>query len=660
MAWKSVGLGVRGKLRTAISLTSRGKFSPGDGCTILDVDFNEHARSLDLTSWRKVWNRLADVWDKPATRGHVTAAHKGWDRLHYVLSSQIDESSRLHVMDAMTYLRPSPNCMPLQLYFASAEDMATIAASSSDSTPESILGLDDGVICCLRLTPCSYELPENIRDIFLLQDFLNSPNIELTNDGDYTVFAEILPGKKGEIVFGDGTTLNRYMWATIYTEKMNKELVERFGPDVGYETVRADEYDTFMDIYFLKLLQLTGVTNPGIELGLTIAQDWPYARLDCKVLSITGTTKMEVEPFPYSSVTDGMVYEIENDNELPFQTLQNGVWTDIKLGDIIDAGTPVTAAVRSYDLKNYPNLAKNFPINSLERFHKTVIAYNSQIALLDDVWGYDTYVGAAPGFTVGDVVRGLTSGAWGYVTQSMHGGTAGRVELRRVVGTFTLFETVRDDHGNSARLIALGEPYYDIDRTAHDAYLTRNKRTGSDFTTAVWISFAPSLFFETTYGNLRLFRPHGHIESDAMKLFSPSLLFEGTALAAMHLPDGRIETDYSRRLALEPEGRIETDYGMMLVTPMHSGAQTTLGGWLDYRLSGVHSDPDLRPGEVVTVVATGASGVVTENQTNGAIGAVKIRNVIGTFAAGDILTGETAGDVQLTGMLRMEDSGCGP
>jgi hypothetical protein len=514
------------------------------------------------------------------------------------------------------------------------------------------------VIYCARLTPCSYAIPANIRDIFLLQDFLNHPDIALTEDnGDYTVFSEIQPGKKGEIVFGDGVTLNRYMWAISYTEKLNKDLVERFGPEVGYNTVRADEFDTFMDIYYLRMLQLTGVTNRGLELGLTIMQDWPYTRFKCIVLSITGTTKMRVAPYPASALTEGMVYEIENDNELPFQVLDSGTWVDVKPGDVINAGVPLTAAVRAYDLKNYPDLHKDFPIAPLERFHKTVIAYNADIAYLDDEWAYSGYVGAASGFTVGDIVTGSTSGAWGYVTQSMHAGTVGRIELRRVVGTFALLETITDEHGNTATLSVLGDPSYDIDASVTDAYLARNKRTGSDFTTMVWIGFSPTLLFETTYGTLATYKPTGHIETSMMEMFSPSILFHGTALAAMHMPYGSVETDYGDIPELAPYGRIESDYGMLLVTPIPTSAQTTFGGYLPFHVEPGHNDGAFRTGFVVTGATSGATGVLTSREFNSARGALLLRHIQGIFQEGEVITGELGnGDAIADGPIQEE--GC--
>lgn len=653
MPWKSVGLSVRGKLLSSISLLTRGKFSPGTTiCTIIDVDHGAHARNLNIELWRKVWNKLADIWDKLTTRGQITAVHKSWDRLAMAMASKIDVASRSHLLDMVTYTNSESSPIPIQLYFATADDMALLSTASVTAIPEIVLGLDEGVIVCQMLGPCSYEIPENIRDIFVMQDYLNYPDIVLKEeDGDYNVSADIQCGKKGSISFNYNTTLTRYMWITVYREKKNKELVERFGPEVGYNTVRADEYDTFCDLYFLRFLQLTGISNKALELGLTIMQDWPYSRFRCSVKSITGITRIELLSYPPTAITEGLVYELGNDNGLPFQTLQDGEWVDLKPGDVIEAGVPITAAVRCYDLKNEPDLATKFPIGYLERFHKTVVAFNSNIDYLDDIWGYDSYVGAGTGFVVGDMIIGSVSGAWGYIIQSMHGGTTGKLELRRVVGTLVLLETITDEHGNQAALTSLGDPYYSIDEDITSAYLTRNKRTGSDFRTLIWLDFAPSLFIESTYGSLNKYSPSTLIETDMSNMFSPSILFEGTALAAMHLPDIYMETDYSASLEHEPDMYIETDYGMVLSAFNAIPAQSTMGGTLDYLIGPLHPDHKFIAGEVVTGGTSGATAVITSRTWNGVKGELELRHVMGIFQDNEVITGETIGDAYVVGVL---------
>ena len=650
--WKSVGLSVRGKLRSSISLLTRGKFSPGATCTIIDVDHAVHALTLNIEPWRKVWNKLSDIWDKITTRGQITAVHKSWDRLAMVMASKIDVAARSHLLDMSTYANSETSPLPLQLYFATVDDMAKLSAMSATAIPEAALGLDEGVVLCRMLGPCTYELPEYIRDIYVMQNYLNYPDIVLKqDDGDYTVVTDIQPGKKGTIVFDSDTTLTRYMWITIYREKKNKDLVERFGPEVGYNTVRADEYDTFCDLYYLRFLQLTGVSNKALELGLTIMQDWPYARFRCSVKSITGTTRIELDVYPPTAITEGLVYELENDNGLPFQTLQDGEWIDLKPGDVIEAGTPMTAAIRSYDLKNEPDLAIKYPVGYLERFHKTVIAFNSNIDYLDDEWSYTGYIGAGTGFVVGDMITGGTSGAWGYIIQSMHGGTTGKLELRRVVGDFLVLETISDEHGNQATMVALGDPHYSIDNDVTDAYLIRNKRTGSDFASLVWIDFAPGVLVESTYSSINHYSPSMLIETSMSEMFSPDILFETTALDGMHSPSIYMETDYASKLAHEPNMYIETDYGMTLAVLNSIPAQGTWGGFLNYCTRSGHTDVHFIKGEILEGAHSGATAVITSNTWNGVRGVLELRHVMGIFEDNEVITGEGGGDAYADSVL---------
>ncbi len=654
MPWMSVGLSARGKLRSAISLITLGKFSPGVGCTIVDRDVSDHAKNLNIYPWRKVWNKLADIWDNLTTRGYTTAVHKSWDRLALVMASKLEQVSGLHLLDLQTYTQSETSPMPIQLYFATVEDMELLSASI-DNVPEEVLGVDEGVMVCQRLGPCLFELPEYIREIFIMQNYLNSPDIVLTKEnGDYTVISDIQYGKKGEILFSSGVILNRYMWISVYREKKNQEMMERFGPEVGYNVVRADEYDTFCDLYFLRFLQSTGVSNRNLELGLTIMQNWPYARFRSIVQRVNGITSMEVLPYPPSALTENLVYEVDNDNGLPFQTLQNNEWVDLKPGDVIDAGTPVTAAVRCYDLKNKPELAGIFHINYLERFHKTVVAFNSNLDYLDDEWVYVNYVGVAGGFVIGDMIVGSTSGAWGYIIQTMHGGTTGRIELRRVVGTFIPGEPITDEHGNQAEMSPnindLGNPHYCIDDDATREYLIRNKRTGSDFTTLVWINYAPCGLIHTTYGTLLLL-PSGHIETDMMTLFSPSLTITGTAFERMLSPEGHVETEYGLPLSMTPDGHIETDYGMYLQAPLSTPSRGFMGGDLDYELILGHADDHFIANELVTGQTSGATAVVTTNKATGIGGILRLRHIRGIFQDNEVILGETAGDAWTDGVI---------
>jgi hypothetical protein len=142
-----------------------------------------------------------------------------------------------------------------------------------------------------------------------------------------------------------------------------------------------------------------------------------------------------------------------------------------------------------------------------------------------------------------------------------------------------------------------------------------------------------------------------------MEMFSPSILFHGTALAAMHMPYGSVETDYGDIPELAPYGRIESDYGMLLVTPIPTSAQTTFGGYLPFHVEPGHNDGAFRTGFVVTGATSGATGVLTSREFNSARGALLLRHIQGIFQEGEVITGELGnGDAIADGPIQEE--GC--
>ena len=214
-----------------------------------------------------------------------------------------------------------------------------------------------------------------------------------------------------------------------------------------------------------------------------------------------------------------------------------------------------------------------------------------------------------------------------------------------------MLDTITDEHGNSATMASLGDPYYSIDEDVTAAYLRRNKRTGSDFTTLVWLDFSPGLFIEGTYGSLNKFSPSLSTESDLMGLFSPSVLFETTALSAMHSPYGGAETDRELSLGLEPSGHAETDYGMLLGVPEPLIAVGSWGGYLKYGVTVAHPDYKFAAGEIITGATSGATAVVTSYTWDGVVGDVLVRHVRGIFQDAEVITGETIGDAIVSGVL---------
>jgi len=655
MPWKSSGLSVRGRLKAAISTLSRGKFSPSDPCEFVERDFGAHAKNLNISPWNKVWSRLSDVWDILTTKGPIASVHKGWSYASYVMSSALDEAQLMHILHSDGYIKPEATPMPILFYFPTAEEFVNIDD----------LEVDEGVVVCNRISPCSYEIPEDIRDILVLQDFINFPTIRLEKSNqDYLVTAELLPGMVGRITFGSEVVVGRQMWATKYTKKKNQEMVDRFGIMVGYDTVRGDEYDTFTDIYFLRMVQMYGPTNPSLELGITIMQGWPYTRFKCKIESIeSDNSSITVSPYPLTAANEGITYEIPNTTGLPIQIYYDEDWVDLTANIILPLGTPITKAVRCFDLKRDPDLANNFAFPTLEKHHKTVVAFNDDIDIVEVEWEFTGYTGGVAGFTIGDKLTGSTSGAWGYITQSLLDppdtsvfppNVTGRVELRRAKGVFEVGETITDEHGATAELTTLGGYSYAIDDQITEDFLERNKRFGADFKTLVWIDhLKPEGEIRTTY-TTALPSPRGWIKTNFGNLFSPDLKIKTTWFQPLSSPGGIIDTDYGYVLEHEPGGYIDTDYALLISAPYQSNASSSWGGNLDFTGGDplpVWYDTNFVVNEIATGVTSEATATITAVSTDGITGTLTLRHVRGIFEDGERIQGETSGDVPADGIL---------
>lgn len=660
MPWKSSGLSVRGRLKAAISTLSRGKFSPSDPCEFVERDFASHAKNLNISAWNNVWSKLADVWDILTTKGPITSVHKGWGYASYIMSSAIDSAQLMHILHADGYVAPEATPMPILLYFPTIDEAADI-----DN-----LEVDEGVVICNRISPCSYEIPEDIRDIYVLRNFINFPTLNLTKlNQDYLVTSELLPGKVGRITFGSEVVVGRQMWMTKYSTKKSQEMVDRFGAMVGYDTVRGDEYDTFADIYFLRMIQMYGPTNPSLELGITIMQGWPYTRFNCKVESIESDhSSMSVSQYPPTASTEGVTYDISNITGLPFQVYHEGEWYDITEGAFLPLGRPITKAVRCFDLKRDPDLSNNFIFSPLEKHHKTVVAFNDDIEIIEEEWEFINYVGAISGFAIGDKLTGTDSGAWGYITQSLLDppdplslDTVGRVELRRVKGVFEAGEVIFDEHGATAVLDSIGGYSYAVDQRVTVEFLERNKRFGADFKTLVWIDhLAPEGSIETTYLQ-RLFSPDLTIETDVFsRLEALNVTLDTDAWAGMNSPDpGALTTwllglnglDAAQVSTFEDvlqcgEASISGDLFIEMGEPITHGVTSYNGGLLDY-IGGAWPNND----RVVEGQTSGAIALITSDDHDVVSGTVTLRMVRGMFEDGEIIEDEDGNTRTVSGYL---------
>jgi hypothetical protein len=343
------------------------------------------------------------------------------------MASDLKQGRFDHTIFSDRYIKIPDQPMPLQLWFC-------------DEEPDDI---DDGVIVCLKVSACQYAIPEYIRDIRHLTDFLEEPIVELKSwRYDFALEVDTFPGIKGIIKFGTGVSVTRKMWAVSYRLKTAHEMVERFGVEVGYNTQMWDEFRTVYDLMFLRAIYLSGVNPRDVELGITIRQGWPYAMQKCKITAISGDT-VSVVSYPDKNLE----YDITNPNGLPFEIRDEETWRTLMIGDVVDAGSPLTAAVKVWDHINKSDLVEIFELDPRERYSKAVVAYNSGIDYINNTIPYRSLVGF---FTLGIKVTGSTSGAWGIILADASAAGAGALYVYGVYGDFICGETITDTVGGSA------------------------------------------------------------------------------------------------------------------------------------------------------------------------------------------------------------------
>jgi hypothetical protein len=108
---------------------------------------------------------------------------------------------------------------------------------------------------------------------------------------------------------------------------------------------------------------------------------------------------------------------------------------DVAWDDKYDPDAPLTLAGK---LKG--KFLASIPVRLLD-------ASKGYIAIVDD---RITYVSQTANFTVGDVITGADSGAYGTLVVDEDAGTTGRLTLKDVVGEFESGEIITDEHTGSA------------------------------------------------------------------------------------------------------------------------------------------------------------------------------------------------------------------
>lgn len=690
-------LSTLGKIKGILSLATKGKLAPCAPCEISFRDYEAHSALLTTTGWRKVWSRLSDVWNIMVTKGPVTAAHKGWDYLAQVLTSDLKQGRYDHTIFSDRYIKISDQPMPLQLWFC-------------DEEPEDV---DEGVIVCLKVSACQYEIPEYIRDIRHLTDFLEEPIVELKAwRYDFGLEVDTFPGIKGIIKFGTGVSVTRKMWAVNYRLKTAHEMIERFGAEVGYNTQMWDEFRTVYDLMFLRAIYLSGVNPRDVELGITIRQGWPYAMQNCKITAIVGDT-VTVISYPDKN----MEYDITNPNGLPFEIRDEDEWRTLMIGDVIDAGSPLTSAVKVWDHINKSDLVNVFELDPREKYSKAVVAYNDGIDSINNTIPYNSLIGF---FTPGTKVTGSSSGAWGIILADASAAGQGTLYVYGVYGDFICGETVTDTVGGSATCCGLsyeslvghliigdivegaasgatgtissniehgsgkgdlvltlllgsfinGENIkgvttgvadvvaganieyadYEIDWAESEDFLSDICGFYHDYLVLAHVDYSPTTSdFLTTYAlPISPTSIDDFLTTAFLPLSCSTLDLLTDAFVALSEPSGSLLTDFSIYPEAPDDPSMITDGFVTIGAPSVSAVYCTRAGLLEYYDCGT----PFTVGDIVTGAVSGATGIISRDYSSGKEGYLLLTIIQDTFEKDEILNDEHAGTAKAaTGVI---------
>ena len=628
-----VHIATLGKVLRSIAVATKGKFYGGGPCKFVDLDYVAHSRSINWVNWTKIWGRLSNLWEIMEHRGQVTAAHKGWDQAAKAYISEVETKKHSHLPTSIEYTNTPEDPIPLQLWFCEEEP-----------DPDDV---DPGVVVCLQITPCVFEIPEYFRSISVLQDFLCEPEIELKSwKFDFITETQPENGKTGLLKLSAGTTCGRTMWATKYRLKASTKMVEVFGPSLQYNDVLYKEFRTWYDITYLRYIQLTGLIVPNLELGLNIILGYPYSPITAEVVSMSGNDEITLTPFPSRSTE----FTIENPSVLPFEVkLSDGTWRNLVVGDVVPAGTLLTSAVRIFDRINYEDLVATFEIDPYEQYHKFVVAFDDRIDKIGNTIPYNTKTGP---FNIGLKVTGALSGAFAVILEDVvTSPTEGYLIVYGQVGIFSDGETITDTMTGSATTdISIHvECDYDIDWDKIDDWLEWIRRYGADYYRLPWMDCIPDdVDVDTTYALLLNAPVLLDIKTDAFLPLTISDVDVITdALIEMSEPISDEITTYAMLLTEPDMLGSPSDYGIPITAPEMLHSFSTRNASLDFdNMTGHFTVNDLLTGAV-----SGATGIITSIACAGTRGTLALRLIVGTFQDNEGLTDEHVGVADADGLL---------
>lgn len=312
-------------------------------------DYTEHSKGLIWKTFVYVWQGLSNFWQLAVNKKLVTVAWKAWNSLVSPLTNYMSRHRYDFSYQSDSYLTDNYDPIPVELTF----DASTEIYDTTTGEPTG-----------------KYYVPPEYRNILILQDFINEPEVVLSQTDDDFSFSTGLPNKERGIIDLSEANHPTKMWTTAYKIKSLEEIYERFGVLVDFPKYRHEENETIRNIDKLFYVQQFGPAVRNLEVAICVVNDWP--------VTSTGGTVIAVSPTLLTIQGEEGIYNIDNDTSLPFRRRNiNDEWVDVSVGDVLESYEPLTEAVVVEDIVTNPNWNDSFPISDEEKYHTFLVRFNA-------------------------------------------------------------------------------------------------------------------------------------------------------------------------------------------------------------------------------------------------------------------------------------------
>lgn len=162
----------------------------------------EHSRALkeERGTYTRIWEALSDYWKLVRGRETIDLAWKAAQKMVNELFNEVDSIDGAWAMDRSALVDPRASVVPVEFLFGTEEYFTNAAGASTRS--EFLDEIPQGAVIC---TPTEiddqYIIPNWIRTLLSLQDFISLPTEQMTVGNDYFIDSSVLDNKKGTICF---------------------------------------------------------------------------------------------------------------------------------------------------------------------------------------------------------------------------------------------------------------------------------------------------------------------------------------------------------------------------------------------------------------------------------------------------------------------------